>query len=269
MKKIKKTIWLGGIFVLIVGLQIGSSAQLTGKEILEKAIHRYRGDDSIITVLLKRAKVSNPNDIKQFTITTYRKVRPEVIKALVAVKKADDPQAKPILFLIWDWQEKNKEDQLWYCLPSVGKYDRINSAKGEELTAKFGFSIEDMRTRNLDEATHKFEGEVTEDGEKCYKVVSIPNNPQKEGFKQITSWIRPESFTPVKIEYTGLSGKIEKRLKVTRVEKIQGIWTEMTGIFEDHRKDMLVNFELKKVEYNPKLSDGLFNFSQPPLEILK
>ena len=105
---------------------------------------------------------------------------------------------------------------------------------------------------------------MTEGGAKCYKVVSVAKNPQKEGFKQITSWIRIDSFTPVKIEIIGLSGKLEKRLQVTRLEKVQDIWTEMAGVFEDHKKDSYVTFEVKKIVYNPKLPNELFNFTQPP-----
>lgn len=260
-----KRIFLIGIF----GLATAFAAQLTGREILDKAIHRYRGDDSILTVQLKKAKLSNPNDTKTFNITTYRKVRPDVVKALVAVSKSDDPNARPVLFLIWDWQDKKKEDQIWYCLPSIGKYDRINSAKGEEMSQKFGFSIDEMRSRDLDNATHTLEGEVTETGEKCYKVVSAPKDTKKEGFKQITSWIRIESFTPVKIEYVALDGKVEKRLVISRLEKIQDIWTEMGGHFEDYLKDSFVSFEVKKIEYNPKLSNELFNFTTPPAQFLK
>lgn len=261
---IKKT---AVIWIIIAAMAV--AATLTGREILDKAIKRYRGDDSILTVQLKKAKLSNPSDVKQFTITTYRKVRPEVVKALVAVSKADDPNSKPILFLVWDWQEKGKEDQLWYCLPSIGKYDRINSAKGEEMTQKFGFSVEEMKTRDLDAATHTLEGEVTENNERCYKIVSVPKDPKKEGFKNITSWIRIESLTPVKVEYTALDGKVSKRFVVTKLEKVQDIWTEMAGHFEDYPKDTFVSFEVKKIQYNPKLSNDLFNFTQPPAELLK
>jgi len=258
------------IHMLIVFVcAVAFAAQLTGREILDKAIHRYRGDDSILTVQVKKAKLSNPNDIKTFNITTYRKVRPDVVKALVAITKSDDPNAKPVLFLIWDWQDKKKDDQLWYCLPSIGKYDKINSAKGEEMSQKFGFSIEQMRARDLDNATHTLQGEVIEAGEKCYKIVSVPKDPAKEGIKQVTSWIRIESLTPVKIEYTALDGKIEKRLVVTRLEKVQDIWTEMAGHFDDYPKDSFVSFEVKKIQYNPKLSNELFNFTTPPPELLK
>jgi len=245
------------------------AADLSGKDVLEKAIKRYRGDDSTMTVILTKAKMDNPADKKSFEITTYRQSRPEIIKALVAVKKAGDSTSKPILFLVWDWADQKKEDQLWYCLPSLGKYNKISSEVGEQKTEQFGFSIEEMKMRDLDRASHTLEGLVDFEGERCYKVVSVPKEPQVEGFSKVISYIRPESWTASKVEYTGLDGKPLKILRVTKVEKVDGIWTEMAGKHENYKKRSFVTFEVKHIKYNKKLSSDLFSFNTPPKEILE
>jgi hypothetical protein len=245
------------------------AGELTGKDVLEKAMKRYRGDDSILTVILTKAKMDNPSDKKSFEITTYRQSRPEMIKALVAIKKAGDTTSKPILFLVWDWADKNREDQLWYCLPSLGKYNKISSEIGEQKTEQFGFSIEEMKVKDLDRATHTLEGLVDFEGERCYKVVSTPKQPEAEGFSKLVSFIRPDSWTAAKLEYTGLDGKPLKILRVTKIQKVDGIWTEMSGSHENYKKRTVVNFEVKRIEYNKKLSSDLFSFNAPPKEILE
>ena len=262
---IKKTLFL----IFIISITVALAGDLTARQILDKAINRYRGDDSKMTAIITKSKLSNPDSVKKFNVTTYRKVRPDVIKGLIAVSKAGDPNSRPILFLVWDWQAEGKQDQIWYCLPSIGKYDKINSKRGEDMANRFGVSVDELRARDLDDAVHTLEPDAVEQGEQCYKIISVPNDPNKEGIRKITSFIRKESFTPVRIIVTGLDGKMDKRLTITRLEKVDDIWAEMAGRFEDYKKDQLVTFEVKDIEYNPSLSNSLFSFTEPPAELIK
>ncbi|GEM_PF-2357686 len=256
------------IIVLVTAVAV-VAGQLTGRDVLEKAIKRYRGDDSVLTVILTKVKMENPTKKKRFLITTYSKSRPEIVKALVAVRRAGSPESKPILFLVWDWQDTKRNDQLWFCLPSIGKYNRISAEKGESMTEKYGFSIEEMKTRDLDLADHTLEGTVEIGGEKVYKVVSIPKRPKKEGFSKLEVFIRPGNWTLAKAKYIDLDGKKLKVFRVTRIEKVDGIWSEMAGEHKDYEKRTIVTFNVKKIEYNKKLSSSLFNFTKPPKHILE
>lgn len=240
------------------------AADLTGREVLEKALKRYRGDDSTITILLTKSKLDNPADKKQFEITTFSLARPDVTKALVSIKRVKAADSKPILFLVWDWQDPKRADQLWYYLPSLGKYNSISSDSGEKMTEEFGFSIEEMKSRNLDAATHTNEGLVDYQGEKCYKIVSVPKDPKKEGFSKVTVFVRPDSWTAAFVEYIGLDGKPLRSLRVSKVEKVDGIWSEMAGEQKEYSKKYAVTFEMTKAEYNKKISPNLFSFTQPP-----
>jgi len=259
------------IFAMASAVIVGSviAGELTGRQILDKAMRRYRGDNSVLTVLLSKAQADNPDDRKEFQITTYRQVRPEVLKALIAVNRAGNEDKKPILFLVWDWKDPDKKDQLWYCLPSLGNYHKISIEKGEKMTARFGFSIEDMKVRDLDRADHELVGLVEYNGEKVYKVVSTPHRPKEEGFKEVVSMIRPGSWTAALVKYIGLNGAPLKVLHVYKVEKIDGIWTEMKGRHEDYERNYVVDFELQRVRYNQPLSPKLFVFTEPPYGIVE
>ncbi len=243
--------------------------QLTGREILDKAMKRYRGDNSVLTVLLSKAKIDNPDDKKEFEITTYRQVRPEVLKALIAVRRAEKRDKKPILFLVWDWKSSEKKDRLWYCLPSLGNYHKVSIEKGEKMTARYGFSIEDMKVRDLDRADHELKGLVEYEGEKVYKVVSVPHHPKEEGFKKVVSMIRPGNWTAALVKYIDPAGDPWKILRVHEVKKVDGIWTEMRGRHEDYEHNYMVDFEVQKVRYNLTLSPKLFVFTEPPYGIIE
>jgi len=170
---------------------------------------------------------------------------------------------------VWDWQDPKKEDQLWYCLPSIGNYNKISSDAGEKMTEKYGFSIEEMKTRDLDRAIHTGEGLVDYEGEECYKVVSIPKKPKKEGFSKIVTYVRPGSWTAAYVEYTGLDGKPLKKIRVNKIEQIDGIWSEMAGKQEDYEKKYSVTFQIKSIDYKKRLPSKLFSFNEPPKDILE
>jgi len=257
------------IVLSVVAVAIVWAGELTGREVIEKAMKRYRGDDSILTVILTKTKMDDPSNKRRFEIKTYRISRPEVQKALVAVRKSNKPGSKPLLFLVWDWQDEKRKDQLWIGMFSQNKYYQISSVDAEKRTEQFGFSIEEMKTRDLDAATHTNEGIVKYEGERVYKVVTVPKNPKKEGFSKLVSFIRPDSWTAAFIKFVGLNGKTEKTLRVKRIEKVDGIWTEMTGEHKDFKKRYIVNFEVKRIEYNKRLPSKLFSFTELPKQVLE
>ena len=82
-------------------------------------------------------------------------------------------------------------------------------------------------------------------------------------------FVRPESWTAASVEYFGLDGKPLRKLRVSKIEKIDGIWTEMLGKQENYQKKFAVTFEFKKVEYNKKLAPELFSFTAPPKSVLE
>jgi len=259
------------IFAVIsaIILSFAAAGELTGREILDKAMKRYRGDNSVLTVSLSKAPIGDRDNRKKFEITTYRQVRPEVVKALVAIRRVGRKDKKPILFLVWDWKKFDKKDQLWYCFPSLGDYNKVSMQMGEKLAARYGFSIEDMKVRNLDGADHELKGLVEYKGEKVYKIVSVPHHPEKEGFKKVVSMIRPGNWTAALVKYIDLDGSPWKVLHVYEVKKVDGIWTEIRGRHENYERDYIVDFEMQEVKYNQTLSPKLFVFTEPPYELIE
>ena len=49
------------IVLSLAAVAILRAGELTGREVIEKAMKRYRGDDSILTVTLTKTKMDDPS----------------------------------------------------------------------------------------------------------------------------------------------------------------------------------------------------------------
>lgn len=127
-------------------------------------------------------------------------------------------------FLTWDYDELGKDDDKWLYLPAMKKTRRISGASAKkEYFMGTDFTFDDMGNRNIDEDDHVFLREETLAGNKCWVVESNSKDSRDIYSKKIT-WIRQDCLIATKIEYYDKLGKLNRELKVSDIEKVQGFW---------------------------------------------
>ncbi len=218
---------------VILTAALSANAQLTGRDIVEKAYNRPTGDDqtSILTMTLtNKSGQTRIRKIKQFT-----KDLGDVEKKIMFFMSPAD--VRNTSFMNWSYDSDKSDDQ-WIYLPALKKVKRISSDSKSDYFMGSDFTYDDLGDRKLDADVHKLLREETIDGHDCYVVESVSKDEDYMYSKTIT-WIRKDNFVGVKKEFYDEDGELLKVLHIKEVKKISGIWvitnSEMVNVQNNHK----------------------------------
>jgi hypothetical protein len=226
---------------------------ITGTEIMTKVHDRENGKSSIIesTMLLTNDK----GQTKERSVRAVRKEYGDLSKSMIRFLSPAD--VKGTGFLIWENADRD-DDQFLY-LPAL-KQDPRRIASSEKGSRFMGteFTYEDLENRKVDKDDHKLLREDKLDGKQVYVVESIPKKGSDSEYGKLISWVRPDIWIPVKIEFYDKNGALLKVLTVKKIEQIQGIWTTMDSIMDNVQDKKKTELILGKVQYNADIPDEYF-----------
>ena len=221
------------LIVSILTMSMGMNAQLTGREIVDKAYNLPTGDDMTSTLtmtLINKSGQTRVRKIKQFT-----KDMGSVEKSIMFFLSPAD--VKNTSFMNWTYDSDKSDDQ-WIYLPALRKVKRISSDSKSDYFMGSDFTYDDLGDRKLDADTHKLLREETLDGKECYVVESVSKDEDYMYTKTIT-WINKANFVGVKKEFYDEDEELLKTLTIKEVKKISGFWTithsEMKNVQKNHK----------------------------------
>ncbi len=233
-----KTLKLVTAALLIVA-SLGAQAQLTGREIVDKAYNIPTGDDqtSVLTMTLtNKSGQTRVRKIQQFT-----KDLGDTEKSIMFFMTPAD--VKNTSFMNWSYDSDKADDQ-WIYLPALKKVKRISSDSKSDYFMGSDFTYDDLGDRKLDADDHKLLREETVDGVECYVVESVSKDEDYMYSKTVT-WIRKENFIGLKKEFYDEDEELLKTLSIKKLEEIDGIWvithSEMENVQKNHKTIMELN----------------------------
>ena len=225
---------------------------ITGKEISQNVHDRYNGDSSAseMTMIL----INDRGQEKERTIRTVRKEYGDLSKSMIRFLAPAD--IKGTGFLVWE--NTNRDDDQFLYLPALKQTRRIASSEKSSRFMGTEVTYEDMENRKVDKDTHTLLREEVLDGNKVYVVESVPKPGEESQYGKFISWVRPDIWMPVKIEFYDKNDELLKIMTVNKIEKIQDIWTttdsEMENVQEDRKTVLIIN----NIKYNVSIPDDYF-----------
>ena len=102
----------------------------------------------------------------------------------------------------------------------------------------------------VDDYLYKITGIKTIGKIECYAMETRPKKNIKSQYSLTKSLIAKNSLAPVYAEYFDQRGKLIKKYKTVKLEKIQGIWTESAIMMEDLKKEHKTFIKIQHIEYN-------------------
>jgi hypothetical protein len=243
---------------LALGL-LGASAPAaspapTGRQVLERAVHRQNFQDATLRIRLQKTKHATGRT-KTMTLVVYQKVWPQMVTTLVEVESPDE--ARGISFLTWDYQDPKTPDEKWYYLPQINRYRKLDPDQGQKYEEQFGFSM-DIFAVDLEAADHKLLGEETVDGAKCWKIESVMKDPQSPRGARILTWVRQDNYVAAKIQAFDPAGKLIRDFKLTDLKQFGPYWQETGGTYTDQTKGQTLVFQISDAKFDTHLPDDQF-----------
>ena len=218
---------------VIITAGFSANAQMTGREIVEKAYNLPTGEDQTSTLTMTLVNKSGQTRVRK--IKQYMKDFGDVEKSIMFFQTPAD--IKNTSFMNWTYDSDKSDDQ-WIYLPALKKVKRISSDSKSDYFMGSDFTYDDLGDRKLDADVHKLLREETIDGHACYVVESTTKDEDYMYSKTIT-WVRKDNFVGMKKEFYDEDGDLLKILTIKKVEKISGFWvithSEMKNLQNNHK----------------------------------
>ncbi len=249
-----KTLKLSSIilaFLLVVN--ISAKAQLTGRQIVEKAYNQPTGDDRVSTLTMTLINSHGKTRVRK--IQQFMKDFGDVEKSIMFFVSPAD--IKNTSFMNWSYNSDKADDQ-WIYLPALKKTKRISSDSKSDYFMGSDFTYDDLGDRKLDADEHKLIKEENVDGVDCYVVESLSKDEDYMYSKTIT-WINKSNFMGVKKEFYDEDGELLKILSIGKAEKISGFWTITKSEMNNVQKNHKTTIELSNVKINTGVPASKFS----------
>ena len=248
-----KTLKLVTVAIVLLVASFSVSAQLTGREIVDKAYNRPAGDDQMSTLtmtLINKSGQTRVRKIKQFT-----KDFGDIDKSIMFFISPAD--VKNTSFMNWSYDSDKADDQ-WIYLPALKKVKRISSDSKSDYFMGSDFTYDDLGDRKLDADTHTLLREESVDGVDCYVVESISKDEDYIYSKTVT-WIKKDNFVGLKKEFYDEDEELLKILTIKEVKEISGIWVITNSVMENVQKNHKTSIKLTDVKINAGVPASKFS----------
>ncbi|MGB0850711.1 MAG: outer membrane lipoprotein-sorting protein [Bacteroidia bacterium] len=152
------------------------------------------------------------------------------------------------------------ENKLWIYSPSSDRTIQISGHMLKQSVMGSDLSYEDMMDERelTDVYDAKITGTETIDGRKTY-VMELTAKVSDATYAKQKMWVDAERYVPLRQDLIAKSGKVLKRVSLSKVEKIDGRWFPRRMNYKDMLKQGKgTDFEFVSITFNPKIAPHIF-----------
>jgi outer membrane lipoprotein-sorting protein len=156
-------------------------------------------------------------------------------------------EVKGVALLIENHTDRASDQWMW--TPAIERDRRI--ALQDRSTRFFGtdFSFEDLEERDVDQYDYVLVGDDTIGDAVCWKIELTPKRTRTSQYTRSVAWIRKDNYAYVRVD-NFVKNELVKRLTLSSLENVQGIWTAKLLDMADLRRSTHTRLALLAVKYN-------------------
>jgi len=203
--------------------------------------------------------------VRSRTTINYRKhYAGEIRTALFFLEPAN---IRDTAFLIWDYEEYDREDDQWLYLPALRKVRRVSAGHRGDYFLGTDFTYEDMKLDGkLEPLDYEFTlvGDEQIAGVTHYHLEALPKlaDIAKElGYSRNHIWVNTENWLVSKVVFWDTKGNLLKTLEVGDISLVDGIWSKHQMTMLNHQTGHRSHFTFSEVDYTTPVSDDIFSKS--------
>jgi hypothetical protein len=153
-----------------------------------------------------------------------------------------------------------KDNNQWIYLPALDRARRIAASRKGGRFVGSDLYYEDLQTREVNQDHHRILGNEKVNGVSTTVLESTPVDSENSVYSKRVSWIHEKTLLPLRVDYyKSGNNKPVKRLKVTKIKKIQGFWTVVDSTVTDLKSGHQTRMLTKAIVYDQSLPDNLFS----------
>jgi len=168
-------------------------------------------------------------------------------------------------FLIFDYAEKDKDDDQWLYLPALKKARRISSSDRGKYFLGTDFTYDDIKNGGkVEQSDFNFTlvGETVVDGRKAWEINCLPKDKtiaRELGYSKVVRWIDSELMVILKSKHWDIAGNELKTIESKQYEQVNGIWTAHLAVVSNHKTGHTTELMFSGVDYEMDIDDAQFS----------
>ncbi|MDR1297340.1 MAG: outer membrane lipoprotein-sorting protein [Deltaproteobacteria bacterium] len=240
---------------LVFGAAPAAAFEPEARELMTGVYERADGDDrhSQMTMVLQNKQ----GRTRRRSVETFSKdYGPDRKSVMIFLEPAD---VAGTMFLSWEYDDPDREDDKWLYLPALRKDRRVSGASRREYFMGTDFTYDDMGRRHSSKDDQAILGREELDGRAVVKVECAPVDDDEDYVKRVV-WVDPETYLVVRAEYYDKDGllKVFEAVKIRTQDGLADIEVAlMRNVTTGHQTTLTTT----KIEYDKGLEDSLFSVS--------
>ena len=238
------------IGALLAALPVAAVAQ-DARQVMEEARRRSQANsqhyEGLLQVIDGKGKISDKRWVFD-RLGSHGRSK----SVLTFVQPAE---VKGVALLVVNFPDRASDQWMW--TPAIQRERRI--ALQDRSTRFFGtdFSFEDLEERDTEQYDYAMMGEEMIEGVACWKLESRPRKGKSSQYTSSIVWVRKDNYAFQRIE-NFTKDQLARRLKYSRIENVQGIWTARVLEMADLRRNSRTILTFDKLEYNVPMKEENF-----------
>ncbi len=251
----------GAVSVVMVAGHEARAAELTGREIADKALkNNTLGLDEAAAKVKMVIKRKNSADRVRVIQSKAKKSKEGLSRNYIYFEEPPDVRGTAFLNL----EVKGGDTSQMLYLPAAKKTRRIASNNKDGSFMGTDFSYKDMEVRDIDEGNYTRLADETLGGVQCWVIEVTPKDPSDQVYSKNKMWIDKGREVPLKIEFFDKKGALQKTLVVRKYKQIDDTkakkkrWVATESVMTDNQKGGSTELFVETVSFDEVVPEDVF-----------
>jgi hypothetical protein len=135
-------------------------------------------------------------------------------------------------------------------LPALGKTKRITGTQRDQKFAGTDLTYADIQGQNVRDAQLKRLADAIVGGQNTYVVEALPRDAAVATYGKVVTYVHPEAYVPLKVEFFDAQQTLIKVLSVQRLEKRDGHWVATSMQVEDLKAQTKTRVTIEGIDFS-------------------
>ncbi len=164
-------------------------------------------------------------------------------------------EVKGVALLVVNHPDRASDQWMW--IPANQRERRIAFQDRSQRFFGTDFSFEDLEERDVEQFEYAVAGDDSIEGVPCWKIESRPRKGKSSQYTSSYVWVRKDNYAYQRVE-NFVKRDVVRRLKYSRIENTEGIWTARVLEMTDLRRNSRTILTFDRLQYNVPMNDEDF-----------
>lgn len=251
---LRRWIFAAGAAAMLAASTDVRAADDSAEAIMKRALDRdglgLEGGHASMTMTI--GKDDGATEVRTFEVWSKRK--DGLLRSKIVFRSPAKIAGMAFLLL----ERSGQPDEQYVYLPAYKKARRITAKERSGSFANSDFTYADLERRDVKDSSYKKLADEDVGKEHCNVVEATPNAGTDATYAKVTSWLRKTDDVPLRTQFFGIDGKLEKTLFSRKLKTIDGKIVVVLSRLEREGSKRFTELAVDAMDFKADVPDATF-----------